>query len=71
METTLLSKQGPPSPFVPQSVWEEPPRQSARLGSTLLLPVRRQAGRGPTSAGQDLVWCWLGEDEAGHGQLAA
>lgn len=46
MKATLFSKQGPHSPFVPQSVWEEPPRQSAWLGSTLLLPVLAQAGSG-------------------------
>lgn len=59
MEATLLSKQGPHSPFVPQSVWKEPPRQSARLGSTLLLPILAQAGRGLV---QDRIWCGAGSE---------
>lgn len=34
-------------------------------------PPHPSPGRQGTSAGQDLVWGWLREDEAGHGQLAA
>lgn len=57
MEATLLSKQRPPSPFVPQSIWEEPPRQLAQLSSTLLLPILAQAGRGLV---QGRIWCGAG-----------
>lgn len=58
-EATLLSKQSPPSPSMPQSMWEEPPRQLAQLGSTLLLPILAQAGRGLV---QGRIWCGAGSE---------